>query len=171
VLVKNAVAFGTRYLTNGLTLVEWDNGNLSRRGESLSIIAPAETNLLTFSYSNGWHPETFNTGHSLVAVNLAAPEPAWSTPSNWRPSRIFSGTPGSAEPPTLASPRLEQGMLLVDLLENGPGELWASNDLQTWTRCEPDAWFRTETGLSINLRAPSLAGRQCTFFQFRANVW
>ncbi|MCX8109031.1 MAG: lamin tail domain-containing protein, partial [Verrucomicrobiae bacterium] len=90
VLVKNPSAFATRYQTNNITVVRWASGNLARNGETLSLVAPNGTNILTFSYSRVWYPETFATGLSLVVVDSAAPEQLWSTPENWRPARIMS---------------------------------------------------------------------------------
>jgi hypothetical protein len=95
VLAKNPTALATRHATDAIHLIPWTSGNLARSGETLSLTAPGGGNILTFTYSRDWHPETHNTGASLVAIDLAAPEPLWSTADNWRPSRVMFGTPVS----------------------------------------------------------------------------
>ena len=91
VLVKNLAAFATRYPTNPINVIAWTSGNLARAGETLSLVDPGASNILAFTYSRVWYPMTFNAGSSLVAVDLAAAEPLWSTSGNWRPSRAASG--------------------------------------------------------------------------------
>lgn len=167
VLAKNVAAFATRYDTNGIEVLEWSNGNLSRRGETLSIVDPATNNILTFAYTNAWYPQTTD-GSSLVAVDLEAEEPLWSTAANWRPSAIALGTPGRGEAVVFSNARMTATGLLVDVsgLE-GSVDLWVSHDLNTWNRCEAGAWSRTASGLSIDLQHPSLAGQARSFFQLR----
>jgi hypothetical protein len=170
VLVKNPAAFATRYPTNNIDVIAWTSGNLARSGETLSIVDPATNNILTFTYTRSWYPETYNTGYSLVAVDLAAAEPLWSTAGNWRPGRVRSGTPGLAEPLVFANARVTaEGLLLVDTigLEEGTGELWLSEDLNSWAPCDAAAWTRNGGAISINLQHPSLLTRAKCFFQLR----
>lgn len=169
VLVKNLAAFATRYPTNNINLIAWHSGNLARGGETLSLVAPNGTNILTFAYSRLWYPGTFNAGFSLVAVDPAAPEPLWSTPENWRPSRVPQGTPGLPEPPVFANARITpDAHLLADLIDlENTVELWFSEDLIHWTRCDPAVWSVTKNVLTIDLQHPLLrAGAHC-FFQLR----
>ncbi len=169
VLAKNPAAFATRHPTNGIEIVAWTSGNLARSGETLALVDPGTSNILTFTYSRQWYPETDDTGFSLVAVDLAAAEPLWSTADNWRPSRLAGGTPGHPEAPAFANTRLTTDHLLLvdaDGLE-GTVELWFSEDLSVWALCDVAAWSRTETGFAIALEHPSLpAGGQC-FFRIR----
>lgn len=171
VLVKNLEAFTTRYATNDLTVVVWTGGNLARSGETLSLVDPDGNNLLTFTYSRQWYPETFATGTSLVAIDLTAAEPLWSTTVNWRPSRMAGGTPGLPEPADLQllNPRLTaEGWFVVETVGlEGPAELWFSEDCRTWTPCDPAAWSVAEGVLSVNLGHPSLAANTRAFFQVR----
>ena len=169
VLAKNPAAFATRYATNNLTLVAWTSGNLARSGETLALVSPAASNILTFTYSQLWHPQTFNSGYSLVAVNLAAAEPLWSTALNWRPSRAASGTPGLPDAPAFTGTRITaEHRLLLDVVGlEGTIELWCSQDLITWSLCDPAAWSQVDGAFTIDLRHPSLpAGGRC-FFQIR----
>ena len=165
-LVANLDAFATRYSTNNIDVMAWTSGRLSRGGEALSLMDPKGSNILTFTYSKLWYPGTFNTGSSLVAVDLAAPEPLWSTAANWRPSRGTSGTPGLPEPPVFANPRVTaEGFLLSDVTGlEGVAELWFSEDLVTWTLCDPAAWSQVSGLFSINLKHASLpVGGRCYF--------
>lgn len=169
-LARNLEAFATLYPTNGIRVLPWTGGALARGGETLSLKAPDGSNILTFAYTRTWYPETFNTGSSLVAVDLAAPEPLWSTPSQWRPSQTVHGTPGAPELPVLANPALTAtGLLLVEASGVRDSiELWFSADLSTWNLCDPAAWSRTNDLLAIDIRHPSLAASPQCFFQIRA---
>ena len=59
--------------------------------------------------------------------------------------------------------------LLVDVvgLEGDTVELWFSEDLDTWTRCDAAAWSRTDGTVTIDLRHPFLLSRARCFFQIR----
>jgi hypothetical protein len=169
VLAKNPAAFATRYPTNGVRLVAWTGGNLARSGETLALVSPAGSNILTFTYSRFWYPQTYNTGYSLVAVDLAAAQPAWSTAANWRPSRTVSGSPGLPEAPVFTSSRVTtDGHLLLDAAGlDGTVDLWLSDDLRTWSPCDAGAWSRSEQTISIDLQHPSLPTNGRAFFQIR----
>ena len=169
VLAKNPVAFATRYPTNNINLFAWTSGNLARSGEMLSLATPGNTNILTFTYSRTWYPETFGTGSTLVTVDHNAQEALWSTALNWRPSRVAFGTPGWPEPPMLTNTRLTADRLLVvdaPGLEGTP-EVWVSEDLVTWTPCESGAWSRNGEVFTIDLKHPSLLGPAQSFFKIR----
>lgn len=169
VLVKNPDAFATRYPTNGLTIIQWTSGNLARNGETLSLVAPNGTNILTFTYSRLWYPETFDTGLSLVVTDPSAPEPVWSTAQNWRPSRVLYGSPGSPEPPFLANVRFTANdRLALDLSDiEGLVELWFSEDLIKWAPCDPSAWSIAGGQIIVDLAHPSLQSAPQCFFQVR----
>lgn len=168
VLAKNTAAFATVYPTNGIQLTNWTSGNLARSGEKLSLVDPQTNNILTFTYSRLWYPETYNTGYSLVALDLAADEPVWSTAANWRPSHAPLGSPGRPESPSFAQLRLGPGRtLLADLaaLEGDNFALWISGDLRTWTACDSEAWTRNGATITIDLQHPSLAAKTPCFFR------
>jgi hypothetical protein len=168
VLAKNPEAFALRHPTNGVFLVAWDSGNLARGGETLSLVNPLGTNILTFTYSKLWYPETFNTGRSLVAVDLAAPEPIWSTVENWRASQTATGTPGLPEPPAFTNPRMNAGLLQLTALGlEKPVELRFSADLKVWSLCDPSAWSQTGAVFTIDLHHPSFPSGERCFFQLR----
>lgn len=167
VLAKNPAAFATRYQTNNINLVAWADGNLARRGETLSLVDPRSTNVLTFTYSSLWYPETYTNGSSLVAVDLAAEEPLWSTAANWRPSTTPNGTPGLPQPPVFNSARLtaDHHLTLQLFGLEDPVTLWVSEDLVTWQPCDPGAWSQNAGTVAVDLSHPSLPqGNRC-FFQ------
>jgi len=170
VLAKNTEAFATLYATNNLILQAWTAGNLARKGETISLVTPAASNILTFAYSNLWYPETYNSGVSLVAVDLAAAEPAWSTAANWRPSRAVRGSPGQPDAPRIVAASLAgEGSSLSLSAEGLEGniELSFSHDLTEWYPCPPAAWTRTGAVLSIDLTSPYLPAAPRRFFRLR----
>lgn len=169
VLAKNPEAFSTRYSTNNLQLLAWTNGNLAKKGETVSLVDPAGTNILTFTYTNAWYPETYAKGSSLVAVSLSAAEPLWSTAENWRPSSAAYGTPGAPEQPSFSSVRLtSSSQLSLDAAGlEGNVELWFSTDLTTWAQCDAGAWNRSGGTININLQHSSFPTSTRCFFRMR----
>jgi hypothetical protein len=79
------------------------------------------------------------------------------------------GTPGLPEAPTFTNARVTADRLFVDVvgLEGDTVELWFSEDLDTWTRCDAAAWSRTDGTVTIDLRHPFLLSRARCFFQIR----
>ena len=169
VLAKNPEAFAIYYPTQNLHLVAWDGGNLARGGELLTLETPVGSNILSFTYSRLWYPETFNTGHTLVVVDPAAEEPAWSTAENWRPSNLEGGTPGHPEVPRFTAAQLTpDGQLALEIgAVEDPIELWHSMDLENWMPCASDAWSRSADTIIVNLQHPSFAGTDRRFLQIR----
>lgn len=169
VLAKNPSTFATRYSTSNMTLLAWTSGNLSRSGEKLSLVTPSSSNILTFTYSSSWYPETIDSGYSLVAVDLSAPEAQWSTWQQWRPSYNHNGSPGTIDSPIFTSTTIstEQRMLVNTLGLEGAIELWFSEDLIQWIRCDDSVWSRDGNRLTIDLQHPSLPGTNRGFFQIR----
>ena len=170
VLAKNPAAFSTRYATNAVALVAWTSGNLARKGEALSLVDPDGTNILTFTYSNAWYPSTYNTGLSLVAVDLSASEPLWSTQANWRPSHTAFGSPGKPDAPRFSAAALhanEHAMVLsAEGLEDS-ASLWFSEDLRNWVPCDSRAWSSSNGTFAIDLQSPYLPATSHGFFQLR----
>jgi len=169
VLAKNPAAFAERHTGVGITPEAWQSGNLARKGETLALVDPDGSNILTFTYSNTWYPETYDTGRSLVAVDAAAPEPLWSRADNWRPSRVATGTPGLPDAALFTAARLDAGgVLQLDALGvEGSVELWFSDDLTTWLPCSDEAWSLNGGRLSIDLRHPAMPAGPRGFFQIR----
>lgn len=150
VLAKNLEAFASQYETNGLLILSGYSGNLARKGETISLQTPEGVNILTYTYSNKWYPDTDQQGASLVVKNPSAEESLWSTPQNWRASANIGGNPGHEK----AIPVPEIGSIQV--LANGnlcfsTGGIQsfvveASRDLENWELF--DSW-REESGQVI----------------------
>lgn len=167
-LARNLEAFGTRYSTNDMVLVQWASGNLARGGERLTLTDPQGTNILSFEYSRTWYPETFNTGFTLVPIDVTAAEDLWSTASNWRPGRVLFGTPGMAEPPAFETMTVSGTNLVLKVSGLGQGtELWYSADLGNWVACDPAAWSLKGEYLTIDLAHATLRDLAHSFFQLR----
>lgn len=169
VLAKNLEAFATRYTTNDINIVEWESGNLARRGETLSLVDALGTNILTFTYTNAWYPETFNTGSTIVAVDLAAAPPMWSDRQNWRAGSVLFGTPGQPEPLRLSSVRVtSEGKLQMqaDGIE-GTVELWVAPDLHNWAQCPAGAWSMESSVITVDLAHPALSTSGRSFFRLK----
>jgi hypothetical protein len=171
VLAKNPAAFATRHAAHALTLVAWTSGNLARRGETLALTAPGGANILTFTYSDTWYPETFNTGRSLVVVDPAAAEPLWSAAANWRPSRASSGSsPGFPDTPLFTAANLDAGASELRLSVEGMEStvaVWYSDDLSAWHPCPAAAWSRDGDLITVDLLHPQFPPSSRRFFQIR----
>ncbi len=118
VLAKNLQAFSTLYDTNGIILLDNYSGNLARKGETVTLYSPKGENILSFTYSNEWYPDTDQKGYSLNIVDIEAPTPLWSTAENWKVSATLGGSPGSddggiIEPPALSTISPGEGGLLT----------------------------------------------------------
>lgn len=169
VLAKNPTALTTRHPLDDIAVLPWDSGNLARKGETLALTDPFGTNILTFTYSNLWYPETYNTGRSIIALDPAAPQPLWSTADNWRPSRSPSGAPGTPDAPLLTAAAFSAAstLTLSVLGLDGTPELWHSANLRDWALCPPAAWLRDASTLTIDLSSPLLPATPTRFFQLR----
>ncbi len=100
-LARSASALAAKYpglVVNGLYTGRLDNG-----GETLSLVTPLGSTLLSFGYkdSGRWPLTPDGLGHSLVARSgSAAVGPG--NPSYWRPSTNPGGSPGADDPaPTI----------------------------------------------------------------------
>ena len=152
VLAKNIEAFSMLYETNGLFLLDGYAKDLARKGEALTLESPAGKNILTFTYSNTWYPETDLGGHSLVVLDTGAPEPLWSTSENWYASLVEGGTPGRKE---LSIPVIENIVLgnnkklFFEVTQAVNFELEVSTDMQTWDLFE--SWSRHGNRIEVDI--------------------
>jgi hypothetical protein len=102
-LVKNLAAFQSLY--PGVTNIAGEySGQLANEGERLALVGPVGEPILDFVYDDKWHPITDGYGFSLVIVDDRAPLDTWGLASSWRPSGVFGGGPGEADPPTPTFP-------------------------------------------------------------------
>ncbi len=97
VLVKNLKAFSSVYDLDGMRVLSGYLGNLARKGEKLLLQSPDGEDILDFTYSNQWYPESDEGGYALVVVDTAAEMPLWSTAENWKRGASLGGSPGTAD--------------------------------------------------------------------------
>ena len=97
VLVKNLEAFSSVYDLDGMRVLSGYSGNLARKGEELLLQSPEGEDILNFTYSNQWYPESDEGGYALVVVDREAESPLWSTPENWKRGASLGGSPGTAD--------------------------------------------------------------------------
>ncbi|MDB4319046.1 lamin tail domain-containing protein [bacterium] len=71
IVVANQAAFELRY-GNLLPVVGQFTGNLDNSGEQLQIVDAVGENVLEFTYSDDWYPQTDGPGYSLVLLDPAA---------------------------------------------------------------------------------------------------
>jgi hypothetical protein len=169
VVSKNPGALHQRHPTNNMAVTEWTSGNLSRGGETIQLSTPASSNILSFTYSGLWYPETYNTDNSIVVVDTSAPEAVWSTAANWRPSRAITGTPGNPDAPAFSTMAMGPGdfMTVSTVGLEGTIELWYSEDLESWNLCNANVWTRNGDEITIDLKSPLLPNNTKGFFQLR----
>ena len=174
VLAKTPAAFPTRYADTGVTLVKWDDGNLARNGEKLALTAPGGTNILTFTYSSAWYPETYNTGRSIVVIDPRAAESFWSNAANWRPSNAPSGSspglPDIPAPPIITATTF--GATASEMRFSVAGleaivEVWYSDDLVVWQPCPSSAWSRDGDQFIIDLADQEFPTSNRRFFRIQ----
>lgn len=94
-LVRNPAAFAERY--PGVPIGGVYEGQLSNKGETLSLKDTAGTTLFSVDYDdeNGWPLSPDGHGDSLVLVNL---DQNPNNPANWQASARANGSPGADEP-------------------------------------------------------------------------
>ena len=169
ILARNPMTLATRStMPVGVTVFQYSK-NFSRTSEPVTLADPSGTPFFSFTYSRYWYPETYNTGRSLIAVDFLAPEPAWSTAENWRPSTVLNGTPAQPETPvintfTATTAALQEGFLefAVGALEWGFEVKW-SLDLATWHTCPPTSVTRTDGTLRVAIPEPARTANRCFF--------
>lgn len=120
VLAKNLAAFSSVYDTNGIILLSGYSGNLARKGELITLKSPSGNEVLSYTYSNKWYPETDRGGYSLVVQDVNAENQLWSTAENWKVSSLAGGSPGTDDGGVVEAPTIgritpgENGALTVE---------------------------------------------------------
>lgn len=107
VVVKNVAAFTSRYNAAGVTIAGVFTNDLGNDGDHLILEGRLREPILDFEFKDSWYPITDGPGFSLQIVDPNLPletvvngtnAPTWGLKSSWRPSGVFGGTPGSADP-------------------------------------------------------------------------
>ena len=93
-VVKDLEAFEERYDARGLYIAGEYEGNLANGGDDLTLENALGETVLSFSYDDGWYPETDGRGASLVIVDALGDPSTWGAPESWTASVETGGTPG-----------------------------------------------------------------------------
>lgn len=96
VIVANATAFAERYPAVTSTAGEY-TGNLSNGGETLTLVGPLGETIQSFTYDDGWYPDTDGAGKALLIVDPLAAVETWDLAASWRAGREVDGSPGSVD--------------------------------------------------------------------------
>jgi len=92
-VVANQAAFESRY-GQGLPILGEYTGRLSNAGEQVTLVDSFGGTILSFTYDDGWYPQTDGQGYSLVIRDANGPKDAWSQAAGWRASSQVGGGPG-----------------------------------------------------------------------------
>ena len=96
IIVANQVAFELRY-GNLPPIIGEFTGNLNNTGEQLQIIDAVGENVLEFTYSDVWYPQTDGPGYSLVLLDPAGtPLTDFDLAANWGISSAIGGDPAAS---------------------------------------------------------------------------
>jgi hypothetical protein len=99
VLVNNLAVFSTRYDTNSMVIAGEYQARLANSGEQLSLVRTNGEDILTFTYSDTWYPETDGGGYSLVISDPYGEPLLWNLKDGWQPSTLPGGSPGREDIP------------------------------------------------------------------------
>ena len=113
VLVKNQEAFCSRYGTHLRTMGPY-TGSLSNSGEVIRLEDPQGEMILEFSYKDSWYPQTDGLGYSLIIADENASWSDWGNSSQWGPSRLIYGNPGTDKTLPIDIPQI----LINEILAN-----------------------------------------------------
>ena len=140
-VVKSATAFQGRYGSGALVLGEF-SGEWSQTGGHLELRGPAQEPILDFSYSEKWYPATDGFGFSLVTVDEHAPTQNWGLASNWRPSSLNGGSPGSED----GQPPARGPILINEALSHADAPLVDSIELfnPSGSSVDVSGWFLSD---------------------------
>ncbi|MBP5319765.1 MAG: CotH kinase family protein [Kiritimatiellae bacterium] len=141
VLVKDVEAFRAAYaFPESLQIIPFDSGNTAKKGETIAYADPSGNEILSYTYTRDWYPQTVETGRALVVVDpsLANGEAGWSDGTNWIASRVIGGTPGKDEPLVIAFQAISLNgnkviLKIPKVKENY--SVWVSDDIAL-----PDHW-------------------------------
>jgi len=96
-VVKNLEAFSSAHDASRLAIAGEYDGNLSNRGETITLLGSFGERILDFQYADTWHPSTDGEGPSLMIVDAAGAPAEWGAAMAWVPSPVAGGTPGIHE--------------------------------------------------------------------------
>jgi hypothetical protein len=151
-LGRNATTLGARYpgvLVNGIY-----TGKLANEGETITLLHPLGTKLLSVDYKDGgkWPITPDGFGFSLVPKNPNA-NPNPDSPTNWRGSTNPGGSPGEDDPsPVVAGIVINEALTHTDLPAVDSIELFNP----TAADVNVGGWFLTDDGKTpLKFRIPN----------------
>ncbi len=127
-IVSNPAAFESRY-GSSLPVAGQYSGRLGNAGERVRMAAADGQPIQSFTYDDGWYPDTDGGAYSLVALDTGADNDAWSLASNWRAGAFAGGSPGTAESPLCSDGIDNDGDGLIDFGQD-PGCAGISQDME-----------------------------------------
>ena len=95
-VVEDLEAFSTRYDVGRLLIAGVYSGNLSNSSEVVKVIDAVGGEVVSFAYSDSWHPATDGAGNSLELNDPDAWPLGLEAGTAWSPSAAIDGTPGVA---------------------------------------------------------------------------
>ncbi|MCS7090320.1 MAG: lamin tail domain-containing protein [Limisphaera sp.] len=138
VLVRNRSAFLQRY--PGTTLVAGPyEGALANEGERLTLEGPLGEPVWEVKYEDGWYQTTDGLGFSLVPVTESVVS---QSPTNWRPSAAFGGSPGGPDPAPLPFPAVVINEVLTHT--DPPLADWVELHNAGLTPADISGWFLSD---------------------------
>ena len=95
VVVKDLPTFEAEYGA-GINVAGTYTGSLENAGERIQLDDAAGTPILNFRYKDGWYGITDGDGFSLTLIDPANPNLlSWDLKDSWRPSSLAGGSPGA----------------------------------------------------------------------------
>lgn len=100
VLARNPTAFAAHYGHDIFVVGPYD-GQLSNKGECLTLTAPDGEVILSFEYEDQWYPLTDGEGYSLVRLTPSLADEDLSDADAWGISQEIGGSPGQVDEASL----------------------------------------------------------------------
>ena len=115
VVVRNPVAFSSRYKTIGMLIAGTYSNALNNGGEKITLSEKYEQVVTSFIYDNAWYPETDGAGYSLVHLD-SNPATDPNLADYWEASKVYLGSPGKDDPILPANE-----IVINEFMYNSPG--------------------------------------------------
>ncbi len=129
VIVRDPVAFASRYDTNGMQIAGTYSGKLANGGENIRLEFYGQKVFdVAFNDARGWPQAADGGGPSLVPLTRDVAEQGFDIldhPGNWRASTYVHGSPGEADPEPSVGIVLNEIVAHTDTGEAPPND---SND-------------------------------------------
>jgi len=105
IVVKNEIAFATRYPTFSGVIAGEYSGSLDNGGEEIDLKDALGAEIHDFDFDDKWRPHTDGDGFSLTIIDPLNPDPnSWDEKDSWRASVYPFGSPGEDDSGILPNP-------------------------------------------------------------------